>query len=61
MSKKLASTMHESNHFEHERIRLRLMDEVSMGLTDVAEGRGKDARSAIQTGLVQRLIINQIN
>jgi len=36
------------HQLEHERIHLLLIDEASKGLDDVAAGRMKDARSAIQ-------------
>ena len=37
------------HQLERERIHLLLIDEVSRGLDDVAAGRGKDARGAIQS------------
>lgn len=37
------------HRLEHERIHLLLIDEASKGLDDVAAGRVKDARSAIQS------------
>jgi len=37
------------HQLEHERIHLLLIDEAAKGLADVAAGRVKDARSAIQS------------
>ena len=43
-----ASRLDYYHQLEHERIHLLLIDEASKGLDDVAAGKVKDARSAIQ-------------
>jgi len=44
-----AERLHYYHRLERERIHLDLIDEVERGLTDVAEGRVRDARQALRS------------